>query len=328
MSNFSHAAQVPSGSFTPAEGEGTVVQIFDGQNLKDVLDALVARFSTALTNDRAEAENAKAAADGPLCDGYDAEATAANFLKAEQTMCRNLDSLVGSTAMGGMSAGFPEGFSPSGGTGSAGKWIETADASVNNQSPYDGWHKAMTDLHKIVEDSQTTKTESWQGDAGDAYRQDANDRTTEVAALESLARNSRDALHALVQVQATVVDALVDEFDRQIGLTTGADTPPETKQNFEAMGDSRWDDFHFYKRTCSVDAIVRGLIDFTNNLESEGQKWIQASTQIGTTLQEAVNSARQNQTNDGSYNGATKVSEDPGGQCYASGGVDATNAWI
>ncbi|EPH06610.1 hypothetical protein HMPREF1531_00511 [Propionibacterium sp. oral taxon 192 str. F0372] len=324
MSNFSHAAQVPSGSFTPVNG--TVVQIFDGQNLKNVLDALVARFSTALTNDRAEVENAKAVADGPLCsDGYDADATAANFLKAEQGMCRNLDSLVGSTAMAGMSAGFPEGFSPSGGTGSAGKWIETADASVKNQSPYDGWHKAMTDLHKIVEDSQTTKTESWQGDAGDAYRQDANDRTTEAISLESLARNSRDALDALVSVQATVVDALIKEFDGQIGMTGIADEAPTSQSDFENFGDSRWDDFHFYKRTCSVDSVVRGLIDFTNRLEGEGQKWVQASTQIGTTLQEAVNSARQNQTNDGSYSGDTEVNNS-GGQCYAPGDVRGKNS--
>ena len=87
--------ETPSGSLSPV-GESSV-PVFDGGDLKSVIDQLVQRFSAALKLDQDEVKNAKAAANGPLCsDGYDADTTAANFLQAEQELCRNLDTLVGS----------------------------------------------------------------------------------------------------------------------------------------------------------------------------------------------------------------------------------------
>ncbi len=311
----SEMTYVPSGKFVSVHGDRTAT-VFTGGDITDRLRELVDCFHLALSNDRAEVENAKAAADGPLCtDGYDATTTQQDFDAFIARVTANLGRLVGEENVGGIGEDSVVG-------GVMGPWAATADGPGKNQSPYDGWAKATMLLEQIVADTQAETINSWQSAAGDSYRQNALDQTKRLASLESLTTNTRDLVESVSLIQGIVSEAIHGAIGKRLKwCKEAAKSAPREAGDFGSGSISSED---FFMRAAVVDACVCELIDFVAFTEEETQPWIQAAKQLGVKLEAATEATRQLLTRESDYSSGTTVAET--GRCNIPKGQKGTDS--
>lgn len=314
----SEMTYVPSGKFVSVHGDRTAT-VFTGGDITDRLRELVDCFHQALSNDRAEVENAKAAADGPLCtDGYDATTTQQDFDAFIARVTANLGRLVGEENVGGIGEDSVVG-------GVMGPWAATADGPGKNQSPYDGWAKATMLLEQIVADTQAETINSWQSAAGDSYRQNALDQTKRLASLESLTTNTRDLVESVSLIQGIVSEAIHGAIGKRLKwCKEAAKMTPTPIKDFKDEGDKFWKETDFFMRAAVVDACVCEVIDFVAFTDEETQPWIQAAKQLGVKLEAATEATRQLLTRESDYSSGTTVAET--GQCNIPKGQKGTDS--
>lgn len=264
----------PSGVFT-SHG-GVEIPIYTDDDLQKYVAELNRRFEAALVEDRTEVKNATDAANGPLCsDGYDARATERNFATIEAGFRATIERLQPAVD----------------------SWKPTARALAENQTPYDGWQRVITKLDSISAKAGRLTIDSWQSDAGDAYRINQQQRVNETQVLGSLSTNIKNALEEVCILQAFLIELVSNALQGAflstfsiISLDGKIIIPALSYSTFTDKGDE-WTNFTFYRRSEGVANAISTAIEKINTYAA-GDGWDDTSIGIGTRLQSEVNRAK------------------------------------